>query len=131
MPIEGGAARQVTKRGGFAAFESPDGKYLYYAKFDDPGLWRIPIEGGEESLLFDQLKPGDWGYWAVVERGIYFISPEAKPRATIEFFNFATRRITQTATLEKEPDMGLSVLAASPLVGGFFTARWIKEAVTS
>ena len=31
-PVDGGGAQQVTFQGGFAAFESPDGKYLYYAK---------------------------------------------------------------------------------------------------
>ena len=32
MPSTGGRALQVTHHGGFAAFESPDGKFLYYAK---------------------------------------------------------------------------------------------------
>ncbi len=38
--------------GGFAAFESTDGKALYYAKGQNaPGLRKIPIEGGEEPML--------------------------------------------------------------------------------
>ena len=78
-PVAGGEAQQVTKQGGFAAFESPDGKYLYYAKLDVAGLWRIPVEGGQESLVLDQLKPRQWGYWAVTDDGIYFINSESEP----------------------------------------------------
>ena len=113
-PAEGGQAVQVTKQGGFAAFESPDGRLLYYAKFDSPGLWRVPVEGGEESLVLDQLRSGYWGAWAVADKGVYFINPEEKPRAAIEFFSFATRRITRIALLEKEPAKFTPNLALSP-----------------
>ena len=118
-PAVGGEARQVTKHGGFAAFESSDGKYLYYAKLDAAGLWRIPVEGGEESLVLNQLKPREWGYWAVTDRGIYFINSESKPQATIEFFSFATSQVTSVATIEKEPINWASNLAVSP------DGRWI------
>jgi Tol biopolymer transport system component/DNA-binding winged helix-turn-helix (wHTH) protein len=118
-PVAGGEAQQVTKQGGFAAFESPDGKYLYYAKLDVAGLWRIPVEGGQESLVLDQLKPREWGYWAVADDGIYFINSESKPHATIEFFTFATSRVTSIATIEKEPINWASNLAVSP------DGRWI------
>ena len=38
---------QVTRNGGFAAFESPDGRWLYYALGRGvPGLYRMPVEGG-------------------------------------------------------------------------------------
>ena len=104
---------QVTKQGGFAAFESPDGRFIYYAKLDTPGLWRLAVEGGEEMLILDQLKPGLWGYWAVVDRGIYFVNTEAKPGPAIEFFSFATRRLTQVAVMEKDPFRGIPGLAVS------------------
>ena len=118
-PVAGGEAQQVTKQGGFAAFESPDGKYLYYAKLDVAGLWRIPVEGGQESLVLDQLKPREWGYWAVADEGIYFINSDSKPHATIEFLAFATSRLTSIATIEKEPINWASNLAVSP------DGRWI------
>ena len=118
-PASGGAARQVTTQGGFAAFESSDGKYLYYAKFDAAGVWRMPTEGGEESLVVDRPKPREWGYWAVADRGIYFINSESKPLATIEFFSFETNRVTRIATIEKEPINTASNLAISP------DGRWL------
>jgi len=43
MPAVGGPAVQVTHKGGFHGLESPDGRFLYYAKSPNlPGLWRVP-----------------------------------------------------------------------------------------
>ncbi len=118
-PAEGGPAVQVTQNGGFAAFESPDGRFVYYAKFTEPGIWRVPVEGGEETLVLDLLQPGFWGYWAVVEEGIYFLNAEAKPRPAIEFYRFATRRAMRVFVPEKDPVYGAPGLALSP------DGRWI------
>jgi hypothetical protein len=45
----GGEPIQVTKKGGFAAFESPDGSALYYWKDNDYGIWKMPLPRGEET----------------------------------------------------------------------------------
>jgi Tol biopolymer transport system component/serine/threonine protein kinase len=75
---EGGSKVQVTQNGGFAAFESPDGKYVYYAlSRSQPGLFRMPVEGGKEEPVYTGLKPGYWGYWALAANGIYFADREA------------------------------------------------------
>ena len=104
---------QVTRHGGFAALESPDGKFLYYAKgLTVPGLWRIPIDGGEESEIISSLEPGYWGYWAVVENGIYYLDMTAKPG--IDFFDFTTHSTTRVFDLESRPASGAPGLAVSP-----------------
>ena len=104
---------QVTRHGGFAALESPDGKFLYYAKgLTVPGLWRIPTDGGEETEIISSLEPGYWGYWVVVENGIYYLDMTSKPG--IDFFDFATHRTTRTFDLENRPASGAPGLAVSP-----------------
>jgi Tol biopolymer transport system component/DNA-binding winged helix-turn-helix (wHTH) protein len=113
MPSTGGSAVQVTRQGGFAAFESPDGGFLYYAKgLTVPGLWRIPINGGEEVELISSLEAGYWGYWAVVENGIYYLDTTAKPG--IAFFNITTHRTTRVFDLENRPARQAPGLAVSP-----------------
>jgi Tol biopolymer transport system component len=96
-PVEGGQAVQVTKNGGYEAFESHDGKFVYYAK-REPGIWKVPAEGGEESRVFDQ---GRLGYWAVLEQGICFLNFGVSPSPAIEYFNFATRQVKLLSRLEK------------------------------
>jgi len=55
-PATGGAAVQITRGGGFHAIESPDGQFLYYAKSpSDPGLWRVPLSGGNEEPVLETL----------------------------------------------------------------------------
>jgi len=88
---------------------------LYYTKRNDKvGIWRIPIDGGEESLVVNRYKAGYWNYWALVERGIYFATDET-PSPSIQFFNFATGQLSEIAKLEKEKaplhaaESGLSV----------------------
>jgi hypothetical protein len=103
----------VTRHGGFAAFESPDGRFLYYAKgLTVPGLWRIPTNGGEEIELISSLEAGYWGYWAVVEKGIYYLDTTTKPG--IAFFDITTHHITRVCDLENRPARQNPGLALSP-----------------
>src|SRR5215469_3256049 len=113
MPSTGGPAVQVTHQGGFATLESPDGRFLYYAKgLAVPGLWRIPTSGGEEIELISALKPGYWGYWAVVEDGIYYLDMAPKPG--INYFDITTRQSKRVFDLENHPVWGVPGLAISP-----------------
>jgi Tol biopolymer transport system component/DNA-binding winged helix-turn-helix (wHTH) protein len=113
MPSAGGSAVQITRHGGFAAFESPDGRFLYYAKgLSSPGVWRVPTNGGEEVEIISSLESGHWGYWAVVEDGIYYLDSTAKPG--IGFFNVNTRRTTRVFDLDNRPATQAPGLAVSP-----------------
>ena len=110
-PVEGGNATQVTQQGAREAFESSDGKFLYYSKgFGIPGIWRIPAAGGnEEQVLANALQ----GFWALSSDGIYFIDPKGSPRPMIEFFDLGTRRTTPIMPVEKDlqlvyPSMAIS-----------------------
>jgi Tol biopolymer transport system component len=68
----GRPAVQVTRAGGFSASQSPDGRWLYHARIDEPGLWRMPIAGGPGRRITGDV--GCWGYWAVGGRGIYLVN---------------------------------------------------------
>ncbi len=114
MPAEGGPATQVTQNGGFEAFESFDRKWLFYSKWDPSDeIWRIPIAGGPESLFLN-LKGVERRYWAVADKGIYFLATEGS-ESVVKFIDFATRRATRIMTLERKLVRNLSRgLALSP-----------------
>ena len=102
MPAAGGEAQPVTKGGGSAAYESSDGQFLFYTKARNvAGIWRVPVEGGEEILVLDTHKAGYWSAWTVVDQGIYFLTAEKISRPAIEFFSFTTGRLIEVATLAK------------------------------
>jgi Tol biopolymer transport system component/DNA-binding winged helix-turn-helix (wHTH) protein len=99
---EGGEAVQLTKQGGFGPFESPDGKFVYYAKTpSDPDIWRVPSSGGEESAISPKIHLQLWRDWALVDKGIFFVPQRSVPNSALKFFDFATGRISTVATIEK------------------------------
>jgi Tol biopolymer transport system component/DNA-binding winged helix-turn-helix (wHTH) protein len=119
VPAEGGESLQVTKLGGSTAFESADGKYLYYSKGRVAhGVWRVPVEGGEETLVLDRPGAGSWGAWALVDDGIYFINGKSKAGPAVEFFGFDRREIRRIVGLEGINEF-VSGFAVSP------DRRWI------
>jgi Tol biopolymer transport system component/DNA-binding winged helix-turn-helix (wHTH) protein len=98
IPVEGGKAVQVTKKGGLEGAESFDGKFVYYSKEGYDEIWRVPASGGEETLFLHDI---EWRYWAVAEKGIYFIAREDR-NPFIYFMNFATRHVSRVIGLEKK-----------------------------
>jgi Tol biopolymer transport system component len=123
MHSTGGSAVQVTHHGGFAGFESPDGRFFYYAKgLTIPGLWRIPTNGGDEVELIRSLEAGLWGYWAVVENGIYYLDSTTKPG--IAFFDISTHHTTRVFDLENRPARQAPGLAISPDKRTILYTQW-------
>lgn len=102
--LEDGTELQLTENGGFDPFESYDGHTIYFSKFYQAGIWSIPASGGKESLVIaDKPQFGYWGYWGITRAGLYILNTEAKPAPRIEFYDFATRRISPVLTLAKKP----------------------------
>jgi Tol biopolymer transport system component/DNA-binding winged helix-turn-helix (wHTH) protein len=112
--LEDGSERQLTEHGGIDPRESYDGRTIYYTKFDEPGIWSMPASGGSESLVVaGKPQVSYWGHWAVTETGLYLLDADAEPRPTIEFYSFATRRITPVLSLEKSTNPWQPSLSAS------------------
>jgi Tol biopolymer transport system component/DNA-binding winged helix-turn-helix (wHTH) protein len=109
--IPEGSPEQVTKNGGVFVSESADGQFLYFSKYEVPGVWKVPFKGGEETRVLDQPAGDDWWNWALTQDGIYFFDPprrESKP--AIKFLAFATGKITVIAVEDTPvPSRGLAV----------------------
>lgn len=107
--LDGGSPIQVTKNGGVFAAESADGRFLYYSKFETAGIWRMPLNGGEEIRVSLQPAGDDWWNWALIRNGIYFFDQSrAGSSADLDFLDFATRKKIRVTTTEK-PCLGLAV----------------------
>ena len=114
----------MTRKGGFVALESPDGKWLYYTRAEEEaaGLWKVPVDGGEEAKVLESVNPRAI---AVTAEGIYFLTDDGfepagtrRPLASLQFLSFATGKTKPIATVEKAP-LGLTGLTVSP------DRRWI------
>jgi Tol biopolymer transport system component len=105
MPAEGGEPTQLTRRGGYIAFESLDGRFVYFSKdVWQSSIWRIPVDGGEETKIAESALGQAF---AVASKGIYFVTwPDLK---AVYFLSFATGRVTIIATIQRLAGWGLSV----------------------
>ncbi len=92
ISAQGGAAVQIAKADDAEeAFESPGGEFVYYAKLGKPGIWRAPVNGGEEIKVLDQVRES---LWALTDQGIYFFDLNDPTKPTLKFYSFAARKIT-------------------------------------
>ena len=110
MPAAGGDSLQVTSNGGYEAMESPDGRFVYYNKygFSTEGIFRIPVEGGQETRVFDLPQLDSLGDWTVTDEGIYFVHRYDAPRKVtshfaIKLFSSTTGKVNEIAALDRDP----------------------------
>jgi dipeptidyl aminopeptidase/acylaminoacyl peptidase len=95
-PVDGGEAVLLVRDpgGNPEAWESPDGRFVYYAVVPVQGIWRVPVGGGEPEKVIEDA----WPYhWAMVDEGIYYRTPEG----AVEFFDFSTEQIAPVMQMEK------------------------------
>ena len=109
MRAEGGEAVQVTHKGGWAPKESPDGKVVYYKLPDSLDVWKVAIDGGEETRVLGPLAE-----FAVTAEGIYFIEIGIRLYVgttgnSLKFFSFAKGTTEKVADVKLNPLSGLSV----------------------
>jgi Tol biopolymer transport system component/DNA-binding winged helix-turn-helix (wHTH) protein len=134
MPAQGGPPTQVTHGGGYGAFESLDGKYLYFSKWGGgiayapgDGIWKMPVNGGDEVRILDRKV--NCFDWKVMKGGIYFLALSAfregefiglpQPSSagwSIERLNTETGKVT---SIYKRKSIAFEGMAVSP------DGRWI------
>jgi len=100
-PIGGGGSIQLTRHGGAEAAEAPDGRSLYYTKVPEtgPGLWRVSVDGGEETSVLPSVR---FGYWALSRAGIYFVDFDVPRDASrpVKFFSFQSQHTEDIGAIE-------------------------------
>src|SRR5262249_54481058 len=109
IPSQGGSPIQLTKNGGISPVESADGRFLYFVKYEQGGLWRLPLRDGEETEILGEISGGEWPNWAITPSGIYFLRFAKSHHGAIEYLDFATQKVRPIWTLENEPGWGLSI----------------------
>jgi len=107
VALKGGPPLRVTTQGGVYAVESADQRFLYYAKFEQDGIFKMPLGGGVETRVLNKPAAGEWSLWTLARGGIYFVNRNVPPNGRIEYFDFATGQSTPILSLEKpSPDYG-------------------------
>jgi Tol biopolymer transport system component len=94
-----GRSIQVTSGGGVSAFESGDGKFVYYAKRGKTGLWRMPVEAGPPEERVSEL--GHPYFWGMSQEQPCFLD-FLKEQVTTSCLNLSTKRLSTVATFPND-----------------------------
>jgi Tol biopolymer transport system component len=109
IPATGGSEERVTHGGGSFAYESPDGKTLFFTRALANGpLWALPLAGGPERKVLECVP--DRGF-TVGPGGVYHLgcTADPQPRAvSLYLLDPAIGRDQLLGKLEK-PGLGLTV----------------------
>jgi len=75
----------------------------------------MPLQGGEEELVMDRAGAGEWANWALAPNGIYFRDAKKSKDhdyiGLLNFFDFATKKITTVSTLDQAGGVGIGLSA--------------------
>ena len=121
MDESGGDPQPITLGDGMEPQESADGRWLYYTRGDEDGIWRSTNpqqkqgESGtreqiQDQPVSDQPSANYWGYWQLTPAGIFYLDLKHGPTA-IRLLNLTSNRRTTFAVLKQAPPVyaGLSV----------------------
>jgi dipeptidyl aminopeptidase/acylaminoacyl peptidase len=105
MLADGRNPRQITRHGGYLAFESYDGRWLFYSRADgDSPLYRVPVDGGEETQVLPRVN--EFGF-CITPRGLLFSTGEGS--SGVQFLNLETGKISPFFQPERQMTVGLNL----------------------
>jgi Tol biopolymer transport system component len=101
ISAHGGNPVQVTRNGGLSPLPSPDGKYLYYFKRQDPGtVWRMSLRDGSERVVVRNVRHSALTLSAT---GLWYPVRNAESRYELQFAAFSDHRPRFAASLVTDP----------------------------
>lgn len=72
--VSGDDLQQVTYSSGYVAREAPDGRTLYFTRYDRDGIWALDLnQEGEPQPVVEEFPLSTWSAWTVRRDGLYFL----------------------------------------------------------
>jgi Tol biopolymer transport system component len=103
VSIQGGNPQLVSQTRGFNVQQSKTGSTLYFiAGQQDAAIHVLNITTGEERSLEGMPRVSLPTEWVVGSKGIFFIN-RSSAQPSIDFFEFASARVTKRIPLSREP----------------------------
>lgn len=97
-----GQEAALTRHGGYAALPSADGKYFFYTKYHQAGLWRMSYTDGAEELVLPELSQFNPEQLVLGARGVYY-TKEEEDEQVLKFQAFAASTPQTVARVKRGP----------------------------
>jgi transcriptional activator of cad operon len=123
---------KITTDGAYYMQYVAEDNYLYYNKYDLPGLWRYDIENKKEQLLFADFNKMNGVQWQAFESGIYYIRDASGLRGLFYYDFKKQKQFTlidnkETIFFDISPDQSKVLLSEKKkLTGNIYTADLLK-----
>lgn len=112
IPVTGGEPVMVTRYGGRESWAGPDGRTLYFSRFDH--LWKLDLATSEEWRI-DELKDHPVGrYWTVQGSGLYYLTREIGNKSRVHRLDLVTRQNSTVREFPSSPARFVPGLSISP-----------------
>jgi Tol biopolymer transport system component/DNA-binding winged helix-turn-helix (wHTH) protein len=111
-----GSVEQVTSDGGIAGIESPDGRFLYVARPERAGLWRLPLDVDPPvpeplKVVEDLPVPGLQSQWDLCNDGIV-VTTYVAGGSRFDIYRFASESVENLVA--SAPEVSSLSLSVSP-----------------
>ena len=80
LDLTTGQMEKITSEGGFSANESSDGRFLYYTKALENGLWQLDLGSGKHQMLSGSFPRENHLGWYLSNNSIYHLYANHKPK---------------------------------------------------
>jgi eukaryotic-like serine/threonine-protein kinase len=130
IPSAGGEAVQMTRNGGFSAYESWDGRALFFTRgIAATAIWRMPVGGGEETEVV-RGPVSTSADWAVSRDGLYYATQGGwESPYIIEYLDLDSGQVTEV--LRRESPRSRYSMTVSPdeawILFGEASGPWASE----
>lgn len=110
VELAGGRRTSVAEAGATIVKESTDGRWLYFSRAEQRGIWRIPIDGGRREPVVPSFDPVYTPSWGVLGEGVYY----GEWNETCTRLSFLDLRTHERSTLVEAPWRHASGFSLAP-----------------
>jgi DNA-binding winged helix-turn-helix (wHTH) protein/Tol biopolymer transport system component len=121
-PVDKSMTR-VTHDGGFSGHESKDGRYFYYTKEKQDGLWRIDLQTNQQTMLSDTFNRHNHLSWYLFKQGIYYVY--SNKSSGLNYWRFADNTHHQLWQMPPRHHGGFAI--TSPFKEAIFGLKTLGE----
>ncbi len=87
MDISNAQVTQLSENGGYAMQATNNGRFLYYNKFGQAGLWRMDLNTLTDETVLPNFHQLNFANWQAFDNGIYYIR-DTKAVRGLFFYDF-------------------------------------------